>query len=193
MTEEEKNKWKLCDNKLDIIKNTNYIQQANFTFYYKLYEKDGEDGIRNYKLERLKSMNTLNIWFNKYNLIKNKHIPERYMKGSINDRKKLFAGLIDSDGYHPPNTNKWCFTQCKKHIRIIDDVEKLAISLGYYVTRSGKKIRTYRYKGELRPKESIRLTITPYYNYDAPILLERKQISNNWTYNNGGNYLRLMN
>jgi len=190
MTEEEKNEWKLCDNKLDIIKNTKYIQQLNFAFYYKLYEKDGEDGIRNYKLERLKSMNTLNIWFNKYNLIKNKHIPERYMKGSINDRKKLFAGLIDSDGYRTRH-NKWTFTQSKKHIRIIDGVEKLAISLGYYVTRSEKKINTYRYKGELRPKEAIRLTIIPYYNNDVPILLERKRISNNYEYNGGGNYLKI--
>tara|TARA_B100000963_G_scaffold300443_1_gene272781 strand:- start:308 stop:1969 length:1662 start_codon:yes stop_codon:yes gene_type:complete len=193
MTDEEKLKWKLCDNKFDIINNTKYLDAINFTFYYKLYEKDREDGIRNYKLERLKSMNTLTIWFNKYNLINNKHIPERYLKGSLSDRKKLFAGLIDSDGYHSPNQNKWTFTQSKKHIRIINDVEKLAVSLGYYVLRSEKHIGTYQYKGEVRPKEAIRLTITPYYNYDIPILLERKRVGNNWTYNGGGNYLKIKN
>lgn len=191
MTDEEKSKWKLCDNKLDIIKNTKYLNEINYTLYYKIYKEDGEEGIRNYKLERLKSMNTLTIWFNKYNLINNKHIPERYLKGSLSDRKKLFAGLIDSDGYHPPNYKIWEFTQSKKHIRLINDMEKLATSLGYYVLRSDKKINTYTYKGEVRPKEAIRLRITAYYNYDAPILLERKQLSNNWEYNGGGNYLKI--
>jgi predicted phage terminase large subunit-like protein len=64
-----------------------------------------------------------------YNLEKNKHIPEIYLRGSIEQRIDLLSGLIDSDGcldsigrYGFSNTNK----------KIIDGVVDIVRSLGWY-------------------------------------------------------------
>jgi len=68
------------------------------------------------------------------NLIKNKHIPEIYLRGSINQRVELLKGLLDSDGHGSKtgvefyNTNKI----------LIDQVLELIQSLGY-VPRLRKK------------------------------------------------------
>lgn len=70
-------------------------------------------------------------------LLNNKHIPSEYMNGSIEDRKALLAGLLDTDGYADKgvayfyNTNK----------KLAYQVNELAIQLGCK-TKFSSKIAT---------------------------------------------------
>ena len=45
-----------------------------------------------------KDNNTLFNYFKEYNLIQNKHIPNQYLFGSLEQRKELLKGLMDTDG-----------------------------------------------------------------------------------------------
>jgi len=66
----------------------------------------------------------------KNNLHNNKHIPDIYLKASIEQRMELLRGLLDTDG----NINKMngiaSFTQCDKRKHLNDGVEYLVRSLG---------------------------------------------------------------
>lgn len=65
------------------------------------------------------------------NLLQNKHIPEIYYKNSFENRLKLLAGLIDSDGYKT-KTGSVQFTNVNKRLAL--DVLNLARSLGFKTT-----------------------------------------------------------
>lgn len=58
----------------------------------------------------------------------NKHIPEQYMKSSIDSRLQLLAGLIDSDGHSNKIKNTIDIGMSKKHI--IESIRILALSCG---------------------------------------------------------------
>lgn len=65
----------------------------------------------------------------KYNLIKNKHIPYDYKCNSRVNRLKLLAGIIDSDGFYDKKSNYYEVVQ--KNEKLIDDIIYLARSLGF--------------------------------------------------------------
>lgn len=58
----------------------------------------------------------------------NKHVPQFYMRGSIEQRKALLQGLIDSDGYVSDNRGHVEF--CSTNKRLADGVFELVCSLG---------------------------------------------------------------
>lgn len=68
----------------------------------------------------------------------NKHIPDIYMKASEEDRYKLLAGLLDTDGclnyrYNSDKTGgSWCykFSQSQSHKELVNQVKEIALSLG---------------------------------------------------------------
>lgn len=110
----------------------------------------------------------LNIWkivgikekLEDLDLINNKHIPNIYKISSIEQRKELLAGIIDTDGYVSENgsidldiTNK----------DIAYGFREIAMSLGYSATRITTK--TGKYKNEegkiIECKEVYRVTIHP--------------------------------
>lgn len=74
-----------------------------------------------------------------YGLVKNKHIPHRYLTGSREDRMQLLAGVIDTDG-------SWSgkgYDLTLKSERLIDDVIFLARSLGFSAyKRPARKVCT---------------------------------------------------
>lgn len=57
------------------------------------------------------------------NVINNKHIPETYLLGSIEQRMELLMGLMDSDGYAGEGSNEYCTTS---NILAIDMAKLLA-------------------------------------------------------------------
>ena len=73
---------------------------------------------------------------NKYNLINNKHIPHIYKCNSRENRLKLLAGLIDSDG---SLDSSGCYDFIQKSEKLIDDVIYLAHSLGFACYKSIQK------------------------------------------------------
>ena len=63
------------------------------------------------------------------NLFKNKHIPDAYMRASLDQRLELLAGLVDTDG-HVDETGRVRFSQVEYRKELFDQVVELARSLG---------------------------------------------------------------
>lgn len=68
----------------------------------------------------------------KYDLIKNKHIPDIYLISSIEQRYDLLAGLIDTDGCVCSDTGRILFSNC--NYRLIEGIKQLINSLGFTYT-----------------------------------------------------------
>ena len=79
--------------------------------------------------------------FKGLNLLKNKHIPEVYLRSSEEQRLQLLRGLMDSDG--TASGSDVSFSNSNKIL--IDNVEELARSLGMYV-RVKSRIPNYNGK-----------------------------------------------
>ena len=159
---------------------------------------------RNDYLKRLDK--SLLAKFKKMNLVSNKHIPEKYLYSSVENRMELLAGLIDSDGSVikagssesrmklRPNTpnytiRSWEITQ--KNERLSNDIKKLAESLGMFVYFTTKMASCTYMKDGVKvtsaPCKVYRMTITPYNNYDVPVKLDRKRINSmNKLHHNSG-------
>jgi hypothetical protein len=108
------------------------------------------------------------------NLIDNKHIPPLYMRGSISQKSELLAGLIDSDGYIRKRSIN--ITQKKKHI--IDDVAKIADSLGWFSYQT-EIIKTCT-NSPIQAKglyHSVTLTMCSHDTIEIPCRLFRKRVS----------------
>lgn len=78
------------------------------------------------------------------NLLENKHIPDIYLKGSVEQRKALLAGLMDTDGYISDGAaNKCEFVQKRKEL--MDQVCVLMSSLGLKYSRKIKVVNGVDY------------------------------------------------
>lgn len=131
-----------------------------------------------------KGNNILNNTFKLLNLINNKHIPKIYLESSIEDRKALLAGIIDSDGATGTTYGRidngiknYCWDLTLKLENLIDNVETLCKSLGMFTYRTEVKKRAVKKDGNHSEyKTYYRIKITPYNNYDIPLKIERKKI-----------------
>lgn len=79
--------------------------------------------------------------FKELGLIGNKHIPDEYIYNSKENRLKLLAGLIDTDGYKS-GRNTLCITQKKECI--IQAIEELCHITGFYTNGYRKKVATMK-------------------------------------------------
>jgi hypothetical protein len=104
------------------------------------------------------------------NLINNKHIPSAYKINSRQIRLLILAGLIDSDGYRGDNYIE--ITQ--KNKQLADDIEYLALSLGFMVT-SAEVVKGCEYLGEMRYGTYTRLNIFGEGLEQIPVVLARKK------------------
>lgn len=73
----------------------------------------------------------LNILLKNNGLIKNKHVPDMYKYNSVEVRKNVIAGLIDTDGYVSHRNGRITISNTNK--RIIDDAVFILRSLGQSV------------------------------------------------------------
>lgn len=177
MTTEEQLKYKLGLDKKDILKKYKKnmkINSVTLSEYYKIWENEGVEGLQNIINEQIESISPILLEFTKLNLIGNKHIPKIYFTAPLETRKQLLAGLIDSDGTRGKKHNYWSISQSIKHKRIIDDIEILAKSLGHFTRQTN---RNSKCNGKICP--SIRLDITPYHNFDIPLIYKRKKLDGN--------------
>jgi len=95
-------------------------------------------------------------------LIDNKHIPVSYLVNSRENRLRLLAGLMDTDG-HLSNGINYEFSQKSK--RIMDDVCFLANSLGFRLTYAEKIVN-----GEVYYRGHLTGAI-----YEIPCVIPRKK------------------
>lgn len=75
--------------------------------------------------------------FRYYNLYNNKHIPKEYIYGDYEDRLKLLAGLLDSDGY---NSGRNTLSITQKNKQIAESIVELCRISGFYTNGICSKI-----------------------------------------------------
>lgn len=103
----------------------------------------------------------------KYNLIKNKHIPEDYLYSCVEDRISLLQGLLDTDGYISSDGQTIEFTQSSDRENMIMSIKQLMESLGLTVRYSTKYNKKY-------DKNYLKLTCSISREQFVPFRLERK-------------------
>ena len=110
----------------------------------------------------------------KYNLIKNKHIPNNYLHNTKENRLKLLAGLIDTDG----SLTRGAYEISQKNEQLSNNIIELSRSLGFY-THYSKTEKSCMYKGEKKTGYYYRIIISlNQFSIEIPVLLERKK----WKY-----------
>ena len=112
-------------------------------------------------------LNTLN----NLNMLNNKHIPMIYKCNSRENRLKLLAGLLDSDG-HLDNNKGFEITQ--KNEILMDDVIYLARSLGFACYKKEKNT-TWTNNGILFEGKALRIFISGNGIEEIPTQIPRKQ------------------
>jgi hypothetical protein len=100
------------------------------------YERESGNCIR-FKIRNFKSKLKLQ------NLLKNKHIPQNYLRSSYEDRLELLRGLMDTDGSVKKNTRSFEFYQ--KNYDFILQVVELLSTLGIKSNIRHKKIKDNYY------------------------------------------------
>lgn len=86
----------------------------------------------------------------KEDFIRNKHIPNTYLKSSVSQRRELLAGLLDSDGYkviHSGGGVSASYEIVQKRKNLIDDINILCKSLGLGCSYK-KKVATMKRDGK---------------------------------------------
>ncbi len=161
---------------------TNYAKQnsLNITMNKKKERtttvKENETGyLSSYRISSTHQIhhNPILIEFQKLFLINNKHIPEIFLKNSIENRIRLLAGIIDTDGYLGSNST---YEIVQKNITLSNDIVTLASSLGFFTTSIIKK--GYATNTELKTvRHYNRINIyVNQINLEIPVLLERKKL-----------------
>jgi hypothetical protein len=84
-------------------------------------------GNYHYRFEVARGPNKIKEDLIYYKLIKNKHVPDVYKFTDMDTRRKVLAGLIDTDGYYNNN----CYEIIQKSKVISDDIVFIARSLGF--------------------------------------------------------------
>lgn len=150
----------------------NYIKKEslNFDKTYKIYEKKNNKASslnitykQGVKSKLAKELSDLGFYSARGYKTKDKFIPFGYKTSSVNDRRKLLAGLIDSDGYLHNNM----YEICTKFKKLSEDILFVARSLGLAAYCSDKIINNKKY---------YRITISGDC-YKIPCRLERKKAS----------------
>jgi hypothetical protein len=105
-------------------------------------------------------------------LINNKHIPYIYKCNTRENRLKLLAGLLDSDGSLNKERNGFEFTQ--KNEKLMDDVIYLARSLGFSCYKSEKNT-SWTYNGIKKYGKAFRISINGSGIEEIPTQIPRKK------------------
>lgn len=104
------------------------------------------------------------------NLLNNKHIPNKYKINSRDNRLKLLAGLIDSDG----NLDNNYYQIYQKHDKLTEDIIFLSRSLGFQC-KTKKVEKGYWYKNIYKKKLYNKISIYGINLEEIPCLCPRKQ------------------
>ena len=100
-------------------------------------------------------------------VFKNKHIPEVYFGSSIDQRRALLAGLVDTDGH----VSTGCISISQSREELIDDIIRLAHGLGL---KASKRFMPINFNGKIC--NAWRTEIGGDID-NLPIRIERKRIA----------------
>jgi DNA-directed RNA polymerase beta subunit len=120
----------------------------------------------------------LKKYLRKYNLLKNKHIPNEYLTNDRETRLKVLAGLIDTDGSVRAQGREIRICQGPANYRIIEDAYTLAMSLGFSCgVKEGRSQWTDEKSGEKKFSTYKELSITGHKIHEIPTILPRKKLA----------------
>ena len=138
-----------------------YLQYRNeYTYEFTALTENINKGRENY----------IKTILNKYNLLNNKHIPDNYKINSRENRLKLLAGLIDSNGHYYCKT----YEISEKDNILANDILYLAKSLGFACKLKNVKKSCY-YDNLKKQSEYNRITIFGDNLIEIPVLCKRKK------------------
>ena len=112
----------------------------DYNFYKTKLEVETEKEINNCIIFRIKDLQPK---LKEYNLIKNKHIPQDYLRSSHEDRLNLLRGLMDSDGSVKRDSRAFEFYQ--KSYKIIIQFVELLSTMGIKSNIRSKDIKGVEY------------------------------------------------
>lgn len=124
-----------------------YIYEYAEKLGMKVAVKDAGGMSKTYRISKKKRGNGWSIQkeLRSLNLIGNKHIPKEYLWASVNQRKELLRGIIDTDGY--VNVTGQCEISTKSKI-LARDIKTLVVGLGMKAVIGDNKSTLYgRYIG----------------------------------------------
>ena len=113
-----------------------------------------------------------------YGIRKNKDIPDDFIYTSVENRLKLLAGLIDTDGNFSKRDGVYTFSQCESRKHIVDKFVFIARSLGFKVSVCTYKTACEKQIGQNKNKSVCENTVCARIidgKYDIPCLIERKK------------------
>lgn len=116
--------------------------------------------------------NLLIKYLTHYGLIKNKHIPHDYLHNTIEVRKKLLAGLIDSDG---TLSKKGYYSISTTKQPLAEQIRILVSSLGYYASVRHRIARMKRKDNSVYSCDCWSINISCNNGESIPTLIKRKQ------------------
>lgn len=136
---------------------------------YLVHLSSGKPGKANWLLNELQNLKVLN----------NKHIPDDYIFDSRENRLKLLAGLIDTDGWYQSDKQYLCLSQSSERKHIIYAAQYIARSLGIKCTVTTKKIKDHTLRGKIIKGGNIEYRLILLNNHqDIPTKIERKKVKN---------------
>ncbi len=116
----------------------------------------------------------------KYNVFYNKDIPNDYIYTTRENRLKLLAGLIDTDGSYSKRDAVYTFTQSYDRKHIVEKAAFIARSLGFKVTTDVYNSTEAKYildnDSITFPQKTVTMRIL-HWDTEIPTLIERKQAS----------------
>ena len=105
------------------------------------------------------------------NVFKNKHIPSEYLQNSEENRLKLLAGLIDTDG----SISKTSYEITQKNRTLAENIVSLCNSLGFYTTIKETIKQCTNSPVDNHSDTYYRITIfLSRFTKNIPVILERK-------------------
>lgn len=124
-----------------------------------------------------KTTNPFTDLLKNYNLVNNKHIPKEYMMNSRENRLKLLAGLIDTDGHVSKEQDGKRVIITQSDGPLIQDIVLLCRSLGFVVNTRKTERKNVSIFGNAPKdyKDIYTINISGEYLHEIPTLLPRKK------------------
>jgi phage/plasmid-associated DNA primase len=112
----------------------------------------------------------------KYNLLETKHIPDDFKFNSRENRLKMLAGIIDSNGHYQKKNKQYEIIQ--KSEKLLDDIVHLARSLGFAAYKKECIQVCTNAHGGPKAGKYFKTHIFGTGLHEIPCILKRKQASN---------------
>lgn len=122
--------------------------------------------------------------FTQKNLLNNKHIPNDYLIDSRENRLKLLAGLIDTDGHKSGKNKSRYYEITQKREKLARQIQELAMSLGFYASCKMKRATMKRKDGSLYESQVYRVNIFGRLLHEIPCQVTRKKMPSEFSIHN---------